>query len=276
MKAAAFDYLRPRDTSEALRALADAKGEAKLLAGGQSLGPMLNLRLARPKLVIDIARIDALRGIEVHEAFVRIGAAATHTSIEQARVKFDGAAMLAGVAGDIAYRAVRNRGTIGGSLAHADPAADWPLALATLGANVIVEGPGASRTIAADQFMHAAFTTVLRDDEMITSIEVPRPSRGARWGYYKHCKRTGEFPEAAAAALFDPDRRVARVFVGALSGAPKALALLAQGVAQQGATALTTTAVDRALAVAAPELDAIARKMHAVATLRALRQVVAA
>jgi carbon-monoxide dehydrogenase medium subunit len=276
MKAATFDYVRPRDTSAALRALADAKGEAKLLAGGQSLGPMLNLRLARPKLVIDIARIDTLRNIEVRDGNVRIGAAATHTAIELARPQLDGAAMLADVAGDIAYRAVRNRGTIGGSLAHADPAADWPLALATLGATVHVEGPGGARTVAADQFMQAAFTTALREDEMITAIEIPRPSVSARWGYFKLCKRTGEFPEAAAAALFDPQQRIARIFVGALSGAPRALQQLAQGIAQQGATALTSTAIDRAIAAAAPELDAIARKMHAAAAMRALRQVVTA
>lgn len=275
MKAASFDYLRPRDTAEALRALADAHGDAKLLAGGQSLGPMLNLRLARPKLLIDIARIESLRAIEVRSDVVRLGAASTHTAIEQARASFDGAGMVADVASDIAYRAVRNRGTIGGSLAHADPAADWPLALAALDAVVRVEGPRGSRAIAADQFMHAAFTTALREDEIITTIEIPRPSTSARWGYFKLCKRTGEFPEAAAAALFDPQRRVARVFVGALSGAPRNLTQLAHGIAQQGATALTSTAIDRAIAAAAPELDAIARKMHAAATMRALRQVVA-
>lgn len=276
MKAAAFDYLRPRDTAEALRALADAKGEAKLLAGGQSLGPMLNLRLARPKLLIDIARIDSLRHIAVRDDVVHIGAAATHTAIEQTRAQLNGAAMIADVAGDIAYRAVRNRGTIGGSLAHADPAADWPLALATLGASVQIEGPHGARALAADQFMHAAFTTALREDELITAIAIPRPSAAARWGYFKHCKRTGEFPEAAAAALFDPERRVARIFVGALSGTPKSLTQLAQGIAQQGATALTTTAVDRAIAAVVPELDAIARKMHAAAAMRALRQAVSA
>ncbi len=276
MKAAVFEYVRPANVAEALRALADAKGEAKLLAGGQSLGPMLNLRLARPKLVIDIARIETLRSIEVRDGNVRIGAAATHTAIELARPQLDGATMLADVAGDIAYRAVRNRGTIGGSLAHADPAADWPLALATLGATVHVEGPGGARTVSADQFMQAAFTTALGEDEMITAIEIPRPSASARWGYFKLCKRTGEFPEAATAALFDPQRRVARVFVGALSGAPRSLTQLAQGIAQQGSTALTSVAVDRAIAAAAPELDAIGRKMHAAAAMRALRQVVAA
>jgi aerobic carbon-monoxide dehydrogenase medium subunit len=204
---------------------------------------------------------------------IRIGAAVTHTAIEEARSTLDGAWMLAAVAGDIAYRAIRNRGTIGGSLAHADPAADWPLALAALGADVELQSAGGSRTVAADRFMHAAFTTALTDDEMIVEINVPRPSAAARWGYYKHCKRTGEFPEAAAAALFDPERKVARVFVGALSGAPKSLDALAQGVAQQGGVALTNAAVDRALAIAAPDLDAIARKMHGVAVLRAIRQV---
>ena len=129
MKAASFDYLRPRDLGEAAAALAGADGDAKLLAGGQSLGPMLNLRLARPSLVIDISRLDALRGIEETRNAWRIGAAVTHSALEDAAGRMPGGEMLCEVAAGIAYRSVRNRGTIGGSLAHADPAADWPLVM---------------------------------------------------------------------------------------------------------------------------------------------------
>ena len=121
--------------------------------------------------------------------------------------------------------------------------------------------------------MRGAFTTVLADDELIESIEVPRLSAQARWGYYKFCRKTGEFPDSSAAALFDPERNVARVFAGALSGAPKSFDALARGVAQQGASALTTTAVDQALAAAAPELDAVDRKIHVTAVMRAVQQV---
>jgi carbon-monoxide dehydrogenase medium subunit len=122
MKAAVFDYVAPRSLGEAVKAIASSDG-AKLIAGGQSLGPMLNLRLARPRLLVDISRIDALQQIESRRDSLWIGAATTHARLED---EADG--MLQAVAGGIAYRSVRNRGTIGGSMAHADPAADWPLA----------------------------------------------------------------------------------------------------------------------------------------------------
>ena len=124
MKAAAFEYARPRDVGEAIALLSQAKGSGKLLAGGQSLGPMLNLRLARPGLLVDISRLEELRAIEDAGDALRIGAGVTHSAIEDANGSLAGGAMLVEVAGGIAYRAVRNRGTIGGSLAHADPAAD--------------------------------------------------------------------------------------------------------------------------------------------------------
>ncbi|MSQ19230.1 MAG: carbon monoxide dehydrogenase [Betaproteobacteria bacterium] len=275
MKSAKFDYTRPHDVRAAIHALADALGEAKFLAGGQSLGPMLNLRLTRPKLLVDVSRIEALRSIDVVNGSIRIGAAVTHAEIEDAGASLARNAMLPAVAREIAYRTIRNRGTIGGSLAHADPAADWPLALAALDAVIIVNGPAGQRSIPSARFMLAAFTTQLADDEMIEAIIVPELSPSARWGTYKFCKRTGEFPDAAAMAVFDPARRIARVYVGALSGAPVPLDALARGIAQQGAVALTATAVDRAIAMAVPELDAVGRKMHAATTMRAVQQALA-
>jgi len=272
MKAARFDYLRAADVAGAVRALADAKGEAKVMAGAQSLGPMLNLRLARPKLVVDVSRIEALRSVDAANGAIRIGASVTHARLEDAGTELRGNAMLKRVAGDIAWRAVRNRGTVGGSLAHADPAADWPLALSALDAVAVLAGPGGQRSLPVARFMLGAFTTVLADDEIVEAIVVPELSSAARWGYCKHCKRTGEFPEAAAAAVFDPERRAARVFVGAMSGAPRALPQLAAGVAQQGGAALTTSAIDRELATIAPDLDAVARKMHVAVVMRAVQQ----
>ena len=128
----------------------------------------------------------------------RIGAAVTHAELEDRPLA--GCEPLARVARLIAYRAVRNRGTIGGSLAHADPAADWPLVFATLDAQVRVAGPSGTREVKADAFMSAAFTTQLADDEIVESIRVPKLGAGARCGYYKFCRKTGEFPEAAAAS----------------------------------------------------------------------------
>jgi carbon-monoxide dehydrogenase medium subunit len=273
MKAAAFEYVRPRDLDEAVDALRGAPG-AKLLGGGQSLGPMLNLRLARPKLLVDIARLEALRRIEDAGDAWRIGGAVTHAQIEDARLA--GGAMLVAVAGGIAYRAVRNRGTIGGSLAHADPAADWPLALATLDATMVLRGPGGERRIAADRFMHAAFTTALADDELVEAVLVPKSSPSARFGYFKFCRKTGEFPEASAALLLDPARRVARLFIGALTGAPQPLAALAQALAERGAAAGSAAAISEAVAAAAPQLDAVDRRMHVGTVTRAVQQLFAA
>jgi len=272
MKAAAFDYARPRDLGEAVRLLAGADGSAKVLAGGQSLGPMLNLRLARPKLLVDVSRLGELKGIADVGTAWRIGAAVTHAEIEDAAGKLAGAEMLALVAAGIAYRSVRNRGTIGGSLAHADPAADWPLALAVLDAAVVLRGPGGERMIPVDRLIRSAFTTEIGDDEVITAVTVPKLSPSARFGYFKFCRKTGEFPEASAAAVIDPERRVARIFLGALSGGPRPLDALARRVAEEGAAACTRAATLEAIATV-PQLDAVDRRMHAAALLRALQQI---
>jgi carbon-monoxide dehydrogenase medium subunit len=276
MKAASFDYMRPADVAELLRVLSQRPGEAKLLAGGQSLGPMLNLRLARPRMLIDLARIDGLRGIEDMISHWRIGAAVTHSRIEDAGGTLAGAGMLAAVAGGIAHRAIRNRGTIGGSLAHADPAADWPVALAALGATVNLRSARGARNLPLDGFVLGAFTTALDDDEIIESIDVPKLSPAGRCGYYKFCRRVGDFAEASAAAVFDPQPGIARIYLGALRGTPLALATLALAVAAQGQGACSKETVAHALREAAPDLDPVERRMATGAVMRALDQVLAA
>jgi carbon-monoxide dehydrogenase medium subunit len=273
MKAARFDYVRPGDVGEALTALAKTDG-AKLVAGGQSLGPMLNLRLARPSLLVDVSRLDALRRVEDTGRAWRIGACVTHARLEDARGRLPGGEMLCDVAAAIAYRSVRNRGTIGGSLAHADPAGDWPIALAALGASVNIRGP-APRSIPVARFIQAAFTTALAANEIIETIDVPKLSRAGRYGFYKFCRKTGEFAEASAAAVFDPESSAARIFLGALRGAPQPLTSLAQQVAKQGESAASMEAVSEALRQTVGELDAVERGMAAAAVTRALRQVFA-
>ena len=272
MKAAAFDYVRPRTLDEALTLLAKADGTAKVLAGGQSLGPMLNLRLARPRLLVDVSRLPEL--CSMHEAGGRweIGAGMTHAELEDASGRLRGAEALARVAGGIAYRSVRNRGTIGGSVAHADPAGDWTLVLAALDASIRVRGIAGERQIPADQFMKAAFTADLGEDEIVTAISVSKFAPAARFGYFKFCRKTGEFPEASAALLFDPERGLARVFLGALDGAPRGLPDLARSLVQQGSAAGTEAAITQALhgvgTFDAPELS-----MRAAVLRRALGQV---
>jgi carbon-monoxide dehydrogenase medium subunit len=276
VKAAAFDWRRAADVGEASSLLAARAPDAKLFAGGQSLGPMLNLRLVRPALLVDVSRIEALRRIDDEGEAWRIGAAVIHARIEDARGRLPGGEMLAEVAGGIAYRAVRNRGTIGGSLAHADPAADWPLALAALGATIVVRGPVGERRLPADGFMLAAFTTQLAADEVIEAVLIPKLSAKARWGYFKFCRKTGEFPDASASVVLDPARRLSRIFLGALPSAPQSLPSLARDIAERGADALADEAIDAAVAAATPALDSVERRMHAGALRRALRQVFAA
>jgi carbon-monoxide dehydrogenase medium subunit len=220
---------------------------------------------------VDLGRVESLQRIEDRGDRVWIGAAVTHAEIEDGGGPLPADGMLRTVAANIAYRAVRNRGTIGGSLAHADPAADWPLALAALDATLHLAGPRGTRTLQADAYMIGAYTTAIAEDELVEGVMVAKLSGGARWGYYKFCRKTGEFPDAAAAVVLDPDRRVARVFLGALDTAPKAVPALAAQLAQSGKW--TRDDCDQAVAAAAPGLDAIQRATHAGALARAIRQV---
>jgi len=270
MKAAAFDYLRPYNLKAAIGALG-SRGDAKLVGGAQSLGPMLNLRLARPSVLVGLSHLEGLTSIGDEGKAWRIGAAVTHATIEDAGAHLTGCTMLADVARDIAYRSVRNRGTIGGSLVHADPAADWPLCLATLAADVEIEGPNGRRRCPVAGFMRAAFTVALAQDEVVIAVVVPKVGSGSGWSYFKFCRKPGDFAQASAALLIDPPRRIARLFVGALDGAPAPLL----GVARQLAAGdhPDDASIDIALAEAAPGLDAVERKMRVTAVRRSIERL---
>jgi len=200
-----------------------------------------------------------------------IGAGVTHAEIEDAAERLRGAEPLARVASGIAYRSVRNRGTVGGSLAHADPAGDWAPVLAALDATVRVCGAGGEREIPAAGLMTAAFTTELRENEVITAVRVPKLGASARFGYFKICRKVGEFPEASAAALLDPERRAARIFLGALDGPPRDLPELARALVGQGAAACSEAAALAAVR-AIGVLDVPELRMRASVLLRALHQ----
>jgi aerobic carbon-monoxide dehydrogenase medium subunit len=273
MKAARFDYVRAGHLAEALAALANTDG-AKLLAGGQSLGPMLNLRLVRPALLVDVSRLEALQRLEDMGRAWRVGAGVTHARLEDMSGRLPGGEMLCEVAAAIAYRSVRNRGTIGGSLAHADPAADWPVALAALGASVNIRGPTPRSTL-VERFIEGAFTTTLAANEIIETIDVPKLSRAGRYGFYKFCRKTGEFAEASAAAVFDPETGIARIFLGSLRGVPQPLTSLAQEVAKHGRSAASSQAITQALTETLGDLDAVERAMAEAAVTRALMRVFA-
>ncbi|CAB3924261.1 FAD binding domain-containing protein [Achromobacter anxifer] len=272
MKAAAFEYTRPDTLQDALRALRGHEGRAKLMAGGQSLGPMLNLRLARPPVVIDISGLSELRTVSRQDGKLRVGAAVTHAEIEDGVHELLRGTPLQQVAPGIAYRAIRNRGTLGGSLAHADPAADWVLTVVGLGATLEIAGPDGVRMLPAEDYMQGAYTTGLREDELIAAVHIPEAGPQARWGYYKFCRKTGEFAEASCAAWFDPSSKTARIAVGALDGAPRLLPQLAARIAQQGLAGLDETLLAAELAGVMQDKDEHHRKLHGTAVTRCLAQ----
>lgn len=272
MKAASFDYQRPPTLQAAVRALADAGGSAKIMGGGQSLGPMLNLRLTRPQQIVDVSALSELRQVMLEGDLIRIGAAVTHAEIEDGVHALLRGTLLQSVAGGIAYRAIRNRGTLGGSLAHADPAADWVLAAAALAAQIEITAPAGTRRVSMDRFMQGAYTTALADGELLSAVWVPKLGSSARWGYYKFCRKTGEFAEASCAAVFDPGRKLARIVIGALDGAPQTLPGLAAQVARSGAMP-ARSAIEAAVLASAPTKDAVDRKLLVAAVERCLVQV---
>lgn len=272
MKAAVFDYQRPTSLDSARQAL-DALGDkAKLMAGGQTLGPMLNLRLARPAQVLDISALPELRGVTVERGCLRIGAAVTHAEIEDSVHAALRDTPLPAVAAGIAYRAIRNRGTIGGSLAHADPAADWVLTLTALGAEVEIVGTAGKRRVPMAQFMLGAYTTVLGLGDILSTVWVPQPATDARWGHHKFCRKTGEFADASCAALFEPSRGVARLVLGSLDGAPRTLPELAAQIARSG-TMPAREQIAAAVQTAAPAKDAIDRQIVSATVERCLKQI---
>ena len=220
MKAAAFAYERPSDLNAALFLMAKATGMTKIIAGGQSLGPMLNLRLVEPELIVDITGLSELKQAERSGDELVIGACITHGDIEDGRMPDVTRGAMQRVAGAIAYRAVRNRGTIGGSLSHADPAADWVSALPALGARVMLRCVAGVRDLAVEEFVTGALESALQPGEIVEAVRVPVMTPSARWGYVKACRKPGEFAHAIAAVVIDPESATARAVVGALHAAP--------------------------------------------------------
>ena len=200
MKSAPFRYARAGNLAEAVALLAAAPGDTKLLAGGQSLVPMLNMRLVRPAVLIDVNFVRELTGIApTADGGLRIGALTRHAELTASPAVMERAPLLAEAARHVGHAAIRNQGTLGGSLAHADPAAELPAALLALDARVHVAGPRGVREIAADAFFLGLLTTALEADEILTAIEVPAQPPG--WGFVEIARRPGDFALAGVAAV---------------------------------------------------------------------------
>jgi carbon-monoxide dehydrogenase medium subunit len=276
MKSAAFEYVRPSSLADAIGLLSQARGEAQkdvqVMAGGQSLVAMMNLRVASPDLLIDISRLDELLAISEDADDVTLGACITHAAIEDGRVPDPSRGFMPSVASNLAYRAVRTRGTLGGSLALSDPAADWPSVMAALDAQVILRGPRGQRAVPAIDFAVGVYETMRAPDEIITSVRVPRLSARGRWGYSKFCRKSGEFANSIAAVVRDPARDYARVVLGAVEGPPIVLQRASALVSASGAGDCEGAIAED---LREHEFDDYHASLHAAMALRAVRQVLA-
>ena len=195
-----FDYHRPSSVQEAVQILSD-NPDAKVLAGGHSLIPVMKLRLATPSALVDIGRIEALKGISRANGSLRIGACVTYNEIANSGVVQDAAPLLAEAAGQIGDRQVRYRGTIGGNLSHADPASDLPAAALALGATLHVAGPSGSRSVSASEFFVDLMMTALQADEILTGVEIPAAAAGTGSAYVKFEHPASGYALCGAAAV---------------------------------------------------------------------------
>lgn len=235
----AFDYLRAASVSEAIAMLA-ANPEAKLLAGGHSLIPAMKLRAAQPAALIDISRIPGLAGISVSGGTVKIGALTTHNAVATSAEVKTHCGLLAETAGRIGDQQVRNRGTLGGSLAHADPAADYPTAILALDATITAQGAGGAREIAAKDFFSGLFTTALKADELITAISVPAYGKGTGGAYEKHAHPASGYAVVGVAAIVmvsGGNITAARLAVGGVTVNPVRATAAEAALVGQAATA---------------------------------------
>ena len=205
MYPAAFEYHAPGSVQEALGLLGKLKDDAKLLAGGHSLIPMMKLRLAQPKHLIDLRKIKTLAGIKEEGGALVIGAMTTHYQMESSKLVKDRIPMLSEVGAIVGDPQVRNLGTIGGSLAHADPAADWPASVIALGAEFVCEGAKGRRTVKVDDWFQGLMSTAVREDEILVEIRVPIPAKGTGAAYMKFPHPASRFAVVGVAAAVSVD-----------------------------------------------------------------------
>jgi aerobic carbon-monoxide dehydrogenase medium subunit len=205
MKLPPFEYACPTTLPEAVQLLASRDGDAKAIAGGQSLMPMLAFRLAHPTLLVDLRKLSDLRGIRISEEGVTLGAMTRWRDIEDDERLDIAHPLLKAAIAHVAHYQIRNRGTVGGSIAHADPAAEMPGIAVTCDAEVAVVGKSGAHTIAAADFFEGALTTALEPDEIIVEVRLPAWPKARRWGFQEFARRRGDFAMAGAAAFYDQD-----------------------------------------------------------------------
>ena len=279
-----FEYHAPSTLDEALALLAEHGSDARVLAGGQSLIPLMKLRLASPAVLIDLNGVDSLSGIEEQDGQLRIGAMTRHSVLERSELIGSRYPLIADAAAVIADPLVRNRGTTGGSLAHADPAGDLGSVMTALGAEVVVNGPGGERTLPIDELLLGPFMTALEEGEILTEVRVPQPAERSGGAYEKLERKVGDFATAAVAVqLTRENGSCASIGIGLTAVGPTTIRASEAEDALRGGS-LDEDALRAAAVLAAAASDPAAdlrgseeykRDMVRVLTLRALRRAIA-
>jgi len=274
MKAAIFDYAVPKTVAEASTLLASGGAATAAIAGGQSLLPMLNLRVALPDLLVDIGRLQELKEVVATSTNIRIGALTTHAAIEDGKLPEAFGGLMQKVAAKISYRAVRNYGTIGGSVALADPASDWPGCLMALGAQVRISGLKATRSQPINEFILGQYSTSLASDEIILGFDVPRPDAALRWGFFKMVRKSGAFADSIAFAVAHGRGGPASVVLAAAADRPCLLPRVAERIeAGDRSEDALRSAIAKDVAEHVPRDDAYLMRLHTSTVLRAVREV---
>lgn len=280
MKPAPFEYLRPGSLAECLELLAQRGPEAKILAGGQSLVPLMNLRLARPEVLVDVNRLGDLAYERRDDGVFELGALVRHTGLASSEEVKQSSPLLADAASRIGYPAIRHRGTLGGSLAHADPAAELPCACVALGAEIVLRGPGGERRVPAEQFFLSHFTTALSPSEMVAAVRVPVKRPGEGHGFEELARKTGDFAVVAVAAvvsLTDTTVERAAIAVAGVGGRPIRLpgaeaALCSQAPSDEVLADLGSAVTAEVAALLGTESDDYRAHVAGVLATRALKK----
>jgi CO/xanthine dehydrogenase FAD-binding subunit len=280
VKPAKFEYHAPTTLDEAIALLVRYDGEAKLLAGGQSLVPLLNFRLARPAALIDLNRIGSLAYIREDGGLVRLGAMTRQRAIEFSPVVARHLPLLREATRWVGHLPIRSRGTIGGSIAHADPSAEYPAVLTALAGEVVVRGPKGERTLAPDALFETYLTTTLAPDEILTEVRLPAMAEGAGWAFEEFARRHGDFAiVGVAAAVWRRQGRVtARLATAGAGATPRRLRASEEIVERDGlGDGAIEAAARRASELVEPDSDIHAsadyrRHLAGVLTERALKR----
>ena len=274
MKSAKFDYVVAKTVADAAASLASAGTSPSIVAGGQSLVPMLNLRVAVADVLVDISGIEELKTNRLTATGMTIGALTTHAAIEDGKIAdpFDG--LLRKVASGISYRSIRNYGTVGGSVALADPAADWPVCFMALGADVCVSDGAVARSQPITEFIEGQYRTSLRKNEIVIGLDIPRSDAPPRWGLHKVVRKSGAFADSIAIAVQHGGDKTACIALGGAVPRPLLLATTAQrlGRGDTSEDALRA-AIAQDLRASTVQADSYLIRLHSATVVRAIREL---